>query len=447
MQIRICLYFLFQIAGLTSISQNVFEKVYFTNPTEYFTGVTIQNQQIITTISQDNCGPCSGFEGIWRLDRAGDTISTVYHTHGTSDEQINNLIKSGSSQFLYTESYTLGSNYQFTLYCSDTNGILWQKDFYSNNSDLIPLRIFNEGNKIYTFYDDKLNGGCFVTILDVQGNNDTTITIGSPPVYFAIKDVALLSGIFYVLGTGSSYTFICSIDLTGAIHSTHFFNIDSRNIAKGALNTLYVSELMLDSVGDAQIKLNKLDTAGNILFSTLLTHSGSHFPIRSILLQNADLLILGMYTDGVLTKTILLKCDSNGTKLWEKEFCPINYYSSYFSEMIESPDSIILLAGQVQVQQGVFHPYLVACDQNGLTLSENILFPSPPFDLQILSEKEYAIKGVGPFLVKLFNLKGQLVSFIHTLSNFNLSDFTYGIYICEITDLNKNILVKRINIY
>jgi hypothetical protein len=286
-----------------------------------------------------------GYRDVWalKLDNQGN-ISWQKRYGGSGLDAAYSILQNSDGSYMvqgYTGSYGAG-DFDILLLKLDTNGnIIWQKAYGGPNFDrgYSIKQTLDKGYVIagYTGTDGAAEGSSndiLVLKVDSNGNLSWMKTYGGSNGDHAKSITAtsdggsLVTGFTESFGAGGRDFFVLKLDVAGNVtwmktygtsgndvsYANGLENEDGSYLVAGATNSF--------GAGDFDFWLLKLDSTGNIIWQK--TYGGISRDVATALQQTTDggYILTGQtasFGTGVYD-TLLLKLDSDGTIIWQKNY-------------------------------------------------------------------------------------------------------------------------------
>lgn len=186
---------------------------------------------------------------------------------------------------------------------------------------------------------------------------------------------------------------------------------------------IFIGGVNADSITNMRGAVIKIDTAGNVLWSKVLSDTIVNCVTLIQQMNNGDLLIGGMLKDypyNSNTEGILMRCDSTGNSLWYSH----NYNNPYPENITERNDGGFVIRGQYYFNYPAY--YIARYDQMG-----NMLWQKP----------QLGLKNNSPFYFDTDSMivtvgSEQLLKFDSTGANVGTINYSFGGEVISIDKTN-----------
>lgn len=182
---------------------------------------------------------------------------------------------------------------------------------------------------------------------------------------------------------------------------------------------IFIGGVNADSITNMRGAVIKIDTAGNVLWTKIMSDTIVNCVTLIQQLNNGDLLIGGMLIDypyNSNTEGILMRCDSTGNSLWYSH----DYNNPYPENVTERSDGGFVIRGQYYFNYPAY--YIARYDQVG-----NRLWQRPQLGLQnnspLYFDADSIIVSIGSEQLLRFDSTGATVGTI----NYAFGDETFSI--------------------
>mgnify|MGYP000455391515 CR=1 FL=1 len=229
----------------------------------------------------------------------------------------------------YTTSF--GNEYQVYLLKTDSTGnLLWEKNFGGTSSDY--------GYGVIETAD----GGLVVTGYTYSFGNSSQA---------------------YLLKTDSSGNLLWEKNFGGTSNDYGY------SVAETADGGLVVTGYTTSFGNEYQVYLLKTDSTGNLLWEKNFGGTSSDYGYGVIETADGGLVVTGYtYSFGNSSQAYLLKTDSSGNLLWEKNFGGTS--NDYGYSVVETSDGGLVVTGRTDSYENSYQVYMIWTDSEGNGISE-----------------------------------------------------------------------------
>ncbi len=152
-------------------------------------------------------------------------------------------------------------------------------------------------------------------------------------------------------------------------------------------------------------KFSKIDTSGNTYFSKELGNEGDDSEIEVKVAQNKKSFIVRQYIDTVINTgdyqyvSYIGKMDTNGVFIW-RTFLNDEYYKYFYTLRTFEDGNIVAVGAKIVDDNYATHGYIIKLDSNGTILwerdyTEYLTGDHYFFDFRKMNDEGFVISGVG----------------------------------------------------
>jgi len=305
---------------------------------------------------------------VWERNFGGYLGDCGYSVDETSD---GGLVVVG-----YTDSS--GNDKQVYLLKTDSNGnFLWEKNFggssYDYGSGVIET---SDGGLAVAGYTGSFGNDKQVYLLktDLDGNLLWQKTFGSSSTFYGYNIVETKDGGLVVAASKYSQIYLLKTDSNGnllweeILGGSIFGEID-RNVVETTDGGLVVTGYAVSSENTQQVYLVKTDSDGTVLWEKNFGGTNCEYGYSVVETSDSGLVVTG-YTEsfGNDRQVYLLKTDSNGDFLWEKNFG--GYYEDYGCSVVDTSYGGLVVVGYTGSFAQFNRVYMIWTDSEGNGISE-----------------------------------------------------------------------------
>jgi len=299
---------------------------------------------------------------------------------GSSSEEGYSVVETSDGGLVvtgYTRSF--GDWYQVYLLKTDSTGnLLWEKNFGGSSGDYgYGVIETADGGLVVTGYTDSFgnNSQLYLLKTDSNGNLLWEKNFGGSNYDYGRSVVETADGGLVVTGYTNSgnQVYLLKTDSTGnLVWEKNFGGTDydyGYSVVETADGGLVVTGETYSSGNSLQVYLLKTDSTGNLLWEKNFGGTSSDYGYSVVETADGGLVVTGeTYSFGNSYQVYLLKTDSNGNLLWEKNFGGSS--SDYGRSVVETADSGLVITGYTQSFGNNEQVYLLKTDSTGNLLWE-----------------------------------------------------------------------------
>ncbi len=225
----------------------------------------------------------------------------------------------------------------------------------------------------------------------------------------------LYYGSDYVSGDNTWHGSICKLDSSGNVLWQKYMwrTIWVEETSTGGF---YIGTFGYPGTNPPQA-ISKLDNSGNLIWvkEYFFTGASDRHPTSLTRCANDDLFICQSVTNGGLFKPSILKIDSSGNVLWNKNITTGSFLTEYFIKIRVAPDNAVYILASFGSPFGSLSYYLAKMDLDGNFIWTKYLYSDHYTDFEAVSDTEIIVSMAQ--LVYTINLYGVRITKLDSAGN------------------------------